>query len=66
MPLVDRLQRNPSGLRLDAFEAESPQLVGLARSLISTGRVEGLRAGTLSDTVAAVWPEPLGTTNHVD
>jgi tRNA(adenine34) deaminase len=57
LPLVDRLQRNPSGLRIDAFEAETPDLVRLARHLVTTGRVEELRAATLDQAVAAVWPE---------
>jgi tRNA(Arg) A34 adenosine deaminase TadA len=57
LPLVDRLQRNPSGLRLDAFEAETPELVHFARELVATGRVEDLRGMTLDAAVADVWPE---------
>ncbi len=57
LPLVDRLQRNPNGRRLDAFEAEAPQLTRLARQVVSSGRVDQLRTMTLDEAVADLWPE---------
>jgi len=66
LPLVDRLERNPSGLRLDAFEAESPDLVRFARELVSAGRVEPLRMMTLDEAVAEVWPALSVLSTRVD
>jgi len=66
LPLVDRLQRNPSGLRLEAFEAETPELVRLARDLITSGRIERWRDGSLDEAVADVWPELVALTDRVD
>jgi tRNA(adenine34) deaminase len=57
LPLVDRLERNPTGLRLDAFEADTPDLVQFARELVAAGRVGQLRRMTLDEAVADVWTE---------
>ena len=62
LPLVDRLQRNPSGRRLEAFEAETPDLVRLARELIASDRVDALRHGSLDQAVAQVWPDLVALT----
>ncbi len=65
-PLVDRLQRNPSGLRLEAFEAETPDLVQLARQIVSSDRAERLRAMALDDAVADLWPELVALAPRAD
>lgn len=66
LPLVDRLERKPSGLRLEAFEAVIPDLVDLARDLVVTDAVAGWRDGTLDQAVSAVWPRLVGLTERVD
>jgi tRNA(adenine34) deaminase len=57
LPLVDRLQRNPTGGRVDAFRANAPALWDLAHDLITTGGLAELATGSLDAALASLWPD---------
>ncbi len=57
LPLVDRLQRNPSGWRVEAFETTSPGLWDLAHRLLEPGRLEALGEQSLDAAITVLWPD---------
>lgn len=55
LPVVERLARNPTGARVDAYTQMSPALVGLARSLLDTSGIEALAQMTVGHVAEILW-----------
>lgn len=55
LPLLERLQRDPTGPRVDEFERKMPELVFLAKSLIQDGTARCLSKLALHDAITLVW-----------
>jgi tRNA(Arg) A34 adenosine deaminase TadA len=57
LPLLERIDRDPTGARLDAYDAENPGLVQLARDIVTSGRAPTLRHLTLDDALGEISSE---------
>jgi tRNA(Arg) A34 adenosine deaminase TadA len=57
LPLLERIDRDPTGARLDAYDADNPGLVQLARHVVTSGRVSRLRQLTLDDALGELSSE---------
>lgn len=57
LPLIDRLRREPSGVRMDHYRGAVPALVDLAQRLVSDGTADRLGDLALPDAVALVWTD---------
>jgi tRNA(adenine34) deaminase len=64
LPLLERLERDPTGLRVDHFRRSVPTLVELARQMVADGTAQGLAAMCLDDAIHEVWDD-LQTTPSV-
>src|SRR2546421_10020676 len=47
MPIIERLERNPSGPRIEEYDRTLPELTGYARTLVSDGTAAHLRTLSL-------------------
>ena len=57
LPLVDRLLRDPTGIRVDHFRTSLPALAELADRLVSDGRAKSMTEMTMSQALASVWDD---------
>lgn len=57
LPLIERLGRDPTGVRIDEYRATTPALFELAHTLIADGAVDDLRTRTLDDALGQIWPD---------
>lgn len=55
VPLMERLERNPSGARVDEFEREMPAVASLAREFVADGTAARLRELDLAQALDDVW-----------
>lgn len=55
LPLLERLERRPDGVRVDEYEVRLPELTKLARSLIADGTAMEFRRLTLDEALDATW-----------
>ncbi|MEX0666664.1 MAG: deaminase [Acidimicrobiia bacterium] len=57
LPLLERIERDPSGARVDAYGLEHPALVELARDTVGDQYLDKLRHGTLHDALRKLGPQ---------
>jgi hypothetical protein len=55
LPLLERLERQPDGDRIEAFVRAMPELVQAARDLVATDTARRLRVLSMDEAMAAVW-----------
>src|SRR5439155_19114020 len=55
VPLIERLERNPVGARVEEFERELPAVASLARTLVTDGTASRLRQLGLDGALDDVW-----------
>ncbi len=55
LPLIERVRRNPTGTRIDAFEAAGGDLVEYARDLVASDRANELMHMPLDAAVTSIW-----------
>jgi tRNA(Arg) A34 adenosine deaminase TadA len=55
VPLLERLERNPYGARVEELEASRPRLVALARELIRDGTTAAWARMCLAEAMDTVW-----------
>jgi tRNA(adenine34) deaminase len=60
LPLVERLERNPSGTRIEAFTAVGDGLVDYALDLAASGHFQRLTTMPLETAIASLWPDLVG------
>jgi tRNA(Arg) A34 adenosine deaminase TadA len=63
LPLLERLERNPNGARIDAFSQTDPELVAIARQIVDGRRLHAFRHRDLGEAVIEVWPALLTENN---
>ena len=57
LPLIERVRRDPTGIRLDAFDTVGTELVDYARDLVVSDRDCELMLMPLDDAVTSIWPD---------
>ena len=55
VPIIERLERNPNGPRIEEYDRTLPELTGYARTLVSDGTAAHLRTLSLETATGAVW-----------
>jgi tRNA(Arg) A34 adenosine deaminase TadA len=55
VPLIERIERDPSGARVDEFEREAPAVLALARELVMDSTAPQLRSLDLDQALDEVW-----------
>jgi hypothetical protein len=63
--LIERVRRNPTGARIDAFETVAGELVDYARGLVASGRATGLTDLPLGAAVTSLWPDLVKLSDRV-
>lgn len=57
LPIVERLWRNPSGVRIEQFRAAVPSLLELAQQLVTLGTATQFMSLTHQEALALVWKD---------
>jgi len=57
LPLVERLWRDPTGIRIDHFRQSVPALVDLAEQIVSDGTAARFIGWTQQEALASIWDD---------